>query len=292
MLPTKMLSPSRKSLGPGKQLNDHMACYFSISRNTFIMKAIWKGTIAFGLVNIPVRLFSATQSSSLDFDMLDSKDGSRIRFKRVNEASGKEVEWKSIVKGYNLKNKYVILTDKDFELASPKKSKTIDIENFVPLEEVPFLHFDTPYFIEPDKSAAKAYNLLLKALTKAKKAGLARFVLRSTENLSLIVPYKGVLVLQKLRFAEEVRSPEELEISNETVNPKELSMAMNLIDQYAGKFDLSAYKNEYSAELLKLIKKKSTGKAIKEPVMKVTHKADSSLLDQLKASLSGHSKAS
>ncbi|MBC7450063.1 MAG: Ku protein [Cytophagales bacterium] len=253
---------------------------------------MWKGTIAFGLVNIPVRLFSASQGSSLDFDMLDSKDGSRVRYKRVNETTGKEVEWKKIVKGYNLKNKYVILTDKDFELASPKKSKTIDIENFVSLNEVPFMYFETPYYIEPDKSASKAYNLLMKALVKSKKAGLARFVLRSTENLSLIVPYEGILVLQKLRFAEEVRSAEEIEVTNETINPKELTMAMNLIDQYSGAFDISAYKNEYSAELLKLIKKKATGKAIKQPVMKVSHRADSSLLDQLKASLNGHPKAS
>jgi DNA end-binding protein Ku len=256
------------------------------------MKSIWKGSITFGLVNVPIRLFSASQSSSLDFDMLDSKDGSRIRYKRVNETSGKEVDWKKIAKGYLYNDKYVILSDKDFELASPKKTKTIEIENFVSIEEIPLIYFDSPYYIEPDKAGAKAYNLLLKALIKSKRAGLARVVLRTVEQLSVIIPYKNVLILQKIRFAEEIKSPSEINIPKSTVNAKELTMAINLIDQYAGTFDISKYKNEYSADLLKLIKKKASGKKLPEAKLKVIHRADTSLLDQLKASLKPHSKAS
>lgn len=132
------------------------------------MRAIWTGAIGFGLVNIPVKIYSATQSSSLDLDMLDRKDKSNIKYKRVNEKTGKEVAWENIVKGYMLKDKYVVLEDADFEDASPEKNKMINLRSFVKLEEIDSIYFDTPYYLEPQKGGEKAYQLLLKGLEKAK----------------------------------------------------------------------------------------------------------------------------
>src|SRR6185369_10368808 len=140
------------------------------------MRSIWTGAIGFGLVNIPVKMYSATESSSLDLDMLDKKDHSNIKFKRVNEKTGREVPWANIVKGYKLPNDdYVVLTDKDFEAASVKKTKTIEISDFVKESEIESLYYETPYYLEPDKSGARAYALLRQALLKTKKVGVASF---------------------------------------------------------------------------------------------------------------------
>ncbi|MHA4893607.1 non-homologous end joining protein Ku [Pedobacter sp. PWIIR3] len=188
------------------------------------MRAIWKGSIGFGLVNIPVRLFSAVQNSGLDFDMLDEKDHSKIRFKRVNETTGKEVPYEKIVKGYQLNEHYVILEDTDFQDASPEKTKMIELENFVDISEVNPIYYETSYYAEPEKQGKKAYALLQKALVKSKKAGLARFVLRSTENLCLIHPLDNILVVTKIRFAEEVRSHSDLDIPNGDAIGKKRSM--------------------------------------------------------------------
>src|SRR5215203_478049 len=163
------------------------------------MRPIWTGAIGFGLVNIPIKLYSAIQSSSLDLDMLDKKDHSNIQFKRVNEKTGKEVAWENIVKGYKVENQYVILTDEDFKKASPEKTKTIDITEFVEIEEVPPIYYDSSYYIEPEKSGGKAYVLLRDALVKAKKAAIGTFVLRSKENLCLLAPSEKILVLHKIR---------------------------------------------------------------------------------------------
>src|SRR6185295_14070078 len=127
------------------------------------MRPIWTGAIGFGLVNIPIKLYSATQSSNLDLDMLDKKDHSNIRFMRVNEKTGKEVTWENIVKGYKMDSKYVVLDDKDFEAASAKKTKTVEISDFVKEEEISSIYYETPYYIEPDKSGTRAYALLLEA---------------------------------------------------------------------------------------------------------------------------------
>src|SRR5438093_8922863 len=173
------------------------------------MRPIWTGAIGFGLVNIPVKIYSATQSSSLDLDMLDKKDESNIKFLRVNEKTGKEVPWANIVKGYKLDGKYVVLDDKDFEAASAKKTKTIEISDFVKEEEISSMYYETPYYLEPDKSGTRAYELLLQALTKTKKVGIATFVMRSKESLAVLRADKKVLVLNRIRFAEEIRDTEE-----------------------------------------------------------------------------------
>lgn len=250
------------------------------------MRPIWTGAIGFGLVNIPVKLYSATQSSSLDLDMLDKKDHSNIKFMRVNEKTGKEVKWENIVKGYKYNNDYVILDDKDFEAASAKKTKTIEISDFVKEDEISSIYYETPYYIEPDKSGTRAYELLLQALKKTGKVGVSTFVMRSKESLAILRPDNDVLVLNRIRFEEDIRDPKELTLPEHTmVKPAELQMAVSLINQLTAKFDISKYKDNYRDELLKLIHAKAKGQKIEVPKMKVVHSKTQDLMSQLKASL-------
>jgi len=250
------------------------------------MRAIWTGAIGFGLVNIPIKIYSATQSSSLDFDMLDRKDHANIKYKRVNENTGKEVEWDNIVKGFMLKDKYIVLEDADFEEAMPEKTKMISLQSFVKLEEIDSIYFDTPYYLEPQKSGEKAYQLLLKALQKSKTAGLGSFVMRNVENLAIIKASDGVLVLNKLRFDEEIRNPEELKIpSSAKISKAEMDMALQLIKMNSNEFDISQFKNEYSKELLKIINQKSKGKRATIRKINVENTKATDLLEKLKASL-------
>ncbi|MFC5625067.1 Ku protein [Algoriphagus winogradskyi] len=256
------------------------------------MKSIWNGTLGFGLVNIPIKMYSASEDRRIDLDMLDSKDHERIRYQRVNEKSGKEVEWKDIVKGYKMDDKYIILEDEDFEQANAKKSKVVEIEAFVNEVDVADMLFKKPYFLEPQKEGGKAYNLLREALKKTKKLGLATFVMRQKENLCLIGIYKDALVLHVIRFSDEIRSPTDLKISSSKVTKKEMDMAQSLIEQYSEKFDLSKYKDQYNEQLMKVIKAKSKGKkaVVKKFVPENTPSKD--LMAQLKASLEKRKKAS
>ena len=176
------------------------------------MRPIWTGAIGFGLVNIPVKIFSATQSSNLDLDMLDKKDHEHIQFKRVNAKSGKEVAWENIVKGFKLPNDdYIVLEKKDFEQADAKKTKTIEITDFVNEDEIQSLYYENPYYLEPEKSGARAYALLREALQKTKKVGVATFVLRNKSSLAILRPNDKVLVLNSIRFEEEIRDVAEAE---------------------------------------------------------------------------------
>jgi len=250
------------------------------------MRAIWTGAIGFGLVNIPVKLYSATQQSDLNLDMLDKKDHAHIKFKRVNENTGKEISWGNIVKGYKYQGGYVVLGDKDFEQASPKKSKLIEITDFILEKEVDSVYFETPYFLEPEKSGTKAYALLREALKKSGKAGIGSFVLRSKEHLCILRPYENAIVLNRLRFNEEVRDPGELTLPKVKPKPTEMKMALSLIDQLTtARFDIKKFKDTYTAELLKLIKAKAKGKSIKTSPLKVTHRKADDLMSQLKASI-------
>lgn len=250
------------------------------------MKAIWTGAIGFGLVNIPVRMYSAIEHSELDLDMLDKKDHAHIKFKRVNASTGREVAWENIVKGYKLNNRYVILDDKDFENASPEKTKIIEIKQFVDEAEVDSMYFETPYYIEPDKSGTKAYHLLLAALKKSGKAGLGTFVLRSKESLCLIKPVDNVLVVHRMRFHEEIRGTKDLKLSGAQPKPAEVKMALDLVKRLSKKFDVSKFKNTYSAALLKAIRAKAKGgKKVAPPPLRVAHSATKDLMEQLKASL-------
>lgn len=255
------------------------------------MRAIWSGSIGFGLVNIPVKLYSAVQDSSLDLDMLDSKTGKHIKFKRVNESTGKEVPWDQIVKAYNYNDHYVVLEDEDFEAASPKKSKMIEIESFIESKDIDEAYFETPYFIEPGEGGEKAYALLLNALKKSGKAGLSRFVLRTAEHLAVIRPKDNYLMLQQLRFEEELRSPEDLRLPGDIkVSFKEIEVAMELIEQYSEPFEMDQYKDEYKKELLKIIKAKAGGKKVTVKKLDIEPTRKDDLFEQLRASLSRPAK--
>ncbi len=252
----------------------------------FFMRSIWTGAIGFGLVNIPVKLYSATEDSEISLDMLDKSDHSKIRYKRVNEKSGKEVTWEHIVKGYKTGDDYVILTDKDFENANAKKTKTIEISDFVSEKEIDSIYFEKPYYLEPDRSGVRAYGLLREALKKTGKVGIATFVMRSKENLAILRSSNDVIVLNKIRFQEEIRDTAELHLPVKTdIKKGELDMAVSLINQLTKSFDIKGYKDTYTEQLLSVIEAKSKGKKVSQPKMKVVHSAKQDLMSQLKASL-------
>ena len=257
-----------------------------------IMRAIWSGAIGFGLVNIPIKLYSASEDSKLDLDMLDSSDHSNIKFKRVNEKTGEEVEWKDIVKAYKLDDAYVVLDDSDFDAVAPEKSKVLKIEQFVDIDEIDTALYETPYFLEPAKNGEDAYNLLLHSLIKTKMVGVGTFILREKEILGLIRPYQDeILMVNRLRFPEELRSFEELEIKSKKPKKEELEMAVNLIEQLKKSFDPKKYENKYAEQLLEIIKAKAAGKTPKTKKTPKKTKETVDLMAQLKASLK-QSKAS
>jgi DNA end-binding protein Ku len=250
------------------------------------MRSIWKGSIGFGLVSIPIKLYSAVQTTSLDLDMLDGRDHAHIKFQRVNENTKKEVPYDKIVKGYKYDDDYVIVEEADFEAAAPEKSKVIEIESFVDIDKVNPMYYETSYYAEPETKSNKAYALLLEAMRKSGKAGLARFVLRSTESLCIVHPVDKAMVVTRIRFEQQIRDLEELNIDDKvTVSKKELDMGLALVNQYAEDFDLSKYKDEYHSELLKIIEAKAKGK--RPTIKKLKPKASKSddLYDQLMGSL-------
>jgi DNA end-binding protein Ku len=259
---------------------------------TITVRAIWTGSIGFGLVNIPVKLYSAVEDSSLSLDMLDKKDHSNIRFKRVNENTGKEVPWNNIVRGYLVKDKYVVLEKSDFEKAAPEKSKHIEISQFVDETEIDSTFFEVPYYLEPEKTGVRAYSLLRDALGKTGKAGVGEFVMHNREHICIIKAKKDVLVLNRIRFPEEIRSPRELKLPDTHSKPAELKMAISLINQLSGPFDIKKYKDDYTDRLMKIIQAKSKGKTVPFKPMKVVHSPTKDLMEQLKASLSPKRKAS
>jgi len=257
------------------------------------MKALWKGGISFGLVNIPVRLFSGSVTHRIDLDMIRKKDQCAIEYVRVCKKDGKEVPWDEIAKGYRKENGDYIVLDKDeIAKAMPEKTQTIDIFEFVLEDEIPSKYLEKPYLVEPDKIAAKTYALLRDALKKSGKVGLCKFVMRTSEHLGILTPQDDAIVLIQIRFDQDLRDPKELKLpgKNIVVSKKELDMAMNIIDQLTDKFEPEKYKDTYKDELLKLIKKKSAAPAKKLPVVaqrrktKTKEKGDD-LLEQLKASL-------
>jgi len=255
------------------------------------MKAIWTGSIAFGLVNIPVKLFSATQESNLDLDMLDKKDHANIRFQRVNEKTGKQVPWDNIVKGYLIKDKYVILDDKDFEAANAVKTKQIDIAEFVNESEIDSTYYEAPYYLAPDKSGTRAYALLRESLIKTGKVGVATFVMRNKEILAILRATGDVIILNRIRFAQEIRDTKELDLPGKTaIKPAELKMAISLINQLSTKFKIDQYKDTYSEQLMKIIKSKAKGAKPVVPHLRVVHSKATDLMSQLKASLGTKNK--
>ena len=230
-------------------------------------RAIWSGSISFGLLNVPVKLYSAVSKKSVSFRELRESDGSRVRHKRVAEADGKEVEYNDIVKGYEIApDQYVVVTRDELEELDPKKTRAIEIQDFVDLDDIDPIYFDHPYYLGPDKGAERAYALLVKAMDEAHKVAVARFVLRNRESLAALRPMDGVLTMATMRFADEVVSPTEIsEVLGEDVETpqkKELDMAKALIDSLTSDFDAGQYRDEYREELLALIERKAKGESI------------------------------
>jgi DNA end-binding protein Ku len=250
------------------------------------MRSIWTGSIGFGLVSIPIKLFSAVQETRLDLDMLDGRDHAHIKFQRVNENTKKEVPYDKIVKAYKYDEDYVVIEEADFEAAAPEKSKVIEIESFVDVASVNPMYYETSYYTEPATKKNKAYALLLEALKKSGKAGLARFVLRSTESLCIVHPVEKDIVVTRIRFQQQIRDQEELKLDDEiTVSKKELDMGLALINQYAEPLDLSKYKDEYHTELMNIIEQKAKGKRPTIKKLKPVKAKSDDLYDQLMSSL-------
>jgi DNA end-binding protein Ku len=252
------------------------------------MRAIWSGAISFGLVNIPVKLNSAVESSEgLDFDMLSEKDMAPIRYARIDTKTGKEVAWKDIVKGYQYaKGKYVVVTDEDFKKARPEKSRAVDILQFVKEEEIDPLYYEKPYYLVPDKGANKSYHLLVKALEETETVGLAEFMLRNRMHICALKAKDGVLLLHQLRYQEEIREAPAVDKKGEKISAKEIDLAKKLVTQLTEKFNPSAFKDTYVDELKKVIKAKAAGKDIHiaEP-KKATTATVKDLMEVLKQSL-------
>ena len=258
------------------------------------MKALWRGGISFGLVNIPVRLFSGSVTHRIDLDMIRKKDQCAIQYVRVCKKDGKEVPWEDIAKGYRKEDgDYVILDKADFAKALPEKTQTIDIFEFVLEDEIPSQYLEKPYIVEPEKAAKKTYALLRAALKKSGKVGLAKFVLRTNEHLGILKVEDDAILLIQIRFDQDLRDPGEANIPSDIkIEKKELDMALNIIDQLTEKFEPEKYKDTYKDELLKIIKKKEKapkGKKTKsdesDEKPKQNKTAADDLLAQLKASL-------
>ncbi|GAA5126362.1 Ku protein [Luteolibacter yonseiensis] len=228
-------------------------------------RSIWKGAIAFGLVNIPVSLTSAEARPDIQFHMVDSKNHARIRYERVNADTGEEVPWDRLVKGYEHDDgQFILLSDEDLEAVQPELTKTIEITDFVSLADIDPLLFDKPYYLEPEKRGRKAYALLREALRKSGKAGISRVVIRTREYLSAMFVRDDVLILMLLRFPQEIRSSAKLELPSSSDGAwkpatKEMSLATKLIDEMTAKWKPDEYHDEYRDALMEFIEKKISG---------------------------------
>lgn len=257
------------------------------------MRTIWTGSISFGLVNIPVRLYSASASEDkITFDLLHKKDNAPIRYAKICTKEEKEVQYQDTSKAYEYeKGLYVVLSQNDFEKANVKKTKTINIQGFVKEDEVDGIFYDKPYFLEPGKGAEKAYALLREALKKTKKVAVSKYVLRDRENLALVKAKGDLILLNQLRYDYELRSPGELQLpKTENITQSELEMAMALINQQTKQFNPKDFKDTYREELKKLIEAKAEGKipVVKEKEPEPTKVRD--LMDLLKKSLEQEQK--
>jgi DNA end-binding protein Ku len=224
------------------------------------MRPIWKGSISFGLVNIPIALVAATKREELSFRLLRKTDLSPINYKRVAELDGREVDWKDIVKGYEYeKGKFIVLKDEDFRRADVEATETIDIIDFVPLREVSPLLFTKPYYLEPLKGGTKAYALLRDALSGSDKVGITKLVIKTRQHLAALKPHDKLLVLDLMHFPDELIDPKRIEAPATTNKPakRELTMAQALIDEMTDHWDPSRYTDDYRSALLELIERKA-----------------------------------
>jgi len=229
-------------------------------------RSIWRGAISFGLVNVPVKLYSAVSKKTVRFNQLHDSDHARIQQKRVCSADGEEVPYENIVKGFEIApDRYVVITPDELEALDPAKTRSIDIEDFVDLAEIDPLYYEHPYYLVPDAGASKAYKLLLEALRETGKVAIARVVLRSKEYLVAIRPAGEVLTMETMLFADELIPADRLdELPEADVNAteRELAMARQLIEAQATEFDPSKYRDEYRERVLELIERKAAGEEV------------------------------
>jgi DNA end-binding protein Ku len=225
-------------------------------------RAIWKGAISFGLVHIPVEVYSAVQEHGLDLTMLDRRDFAPVGYKRYNKSTGKEVTWDDIVKGYEYEdNEYVVLSDEDLKRANPEATQTIDIQAFVDAADVPLTYYEQPYYLAPSRGGAKVYALLRETLRKAGKIGIATVVMRTKQHLCALVCVEDKIVLNTLRYAAELRDTEELKLPPATIkaagiSDKELQMALSLVEGMSDEWKPEQYHDTYKDDVLALVKKK------------------------------------
>jgi DNA end-binding protein Ku len=260
------------------------------------MRAIWKGSISFGLVNIPIALYPATRKEELKFRLLRKKDLSPVNYKRVAAKDGKEVPWGEIVKGYEYeKGKFVVLSDKDFQRVDLEATQTVDIQDFVDLDEIDPMFFYKPYYLEPQKGGDKAYALLRDALSDGKKVGIAKVVIKTRQYLGGVKALKDALVLELMHFAEELADPGKLHVPKKTtVGKREKDMAEALVKSMSSKWDPEKYKDDYREALMEVIEEKveSGGEEIEEkPKEKKTPTKVIDLVEVLQQSLKAQSGA-
>jgi DNA end-binding protein Ku len=254
-------------------------------------RALWRGAISFGLIYVPVEVHTASRENTLPLHMLDSRDFSPVGYQRVSKRTGKEVDWKHIVKGYEYKKgDYVVLTDADFKHANVKASQTIEIETFCPAAEIPPLYYEKPYYLSAAKGGAKVYSLLCQALSATDRVAVGTFVMHQRQHLCVVVPSGSSLVLLTLRFADEIVAMSE-SASKAKVSPAELSMAKQLVEKMSGEFKPAHFKDTYRADLKRRVQEKIRRKEthaldVEEPVADERPKAEViDLMAALKASL-------
>ena len=250
-------------------------------------RAIWSGAIAFGLINIPVKLFSATQEHELSFHQLRKSDQSRIKYLRVAANDGQEVPYEDIVKGYEIEEGvHVLIDEDDLKKAAPKKTQTIEIVSFTDEDEIDSIYFEKPYFTAPDKNAVRAYVLLREALKETKKVAVCKFVLRTKENLAILKPEGDALILEQIRFQSELREREHLKLPGaEDMKKPELDLAVSLVNQLTDKFKPDDFKDTFTDEIKKIIEQKAQGIDVTAELAKLEAPADADLLETLRASL-------
>ena len=230
-------------------------------------RAIWSGAISFGLVNVPVKLYSATSPKTVRFHQISSKTGARIRQKRVDPSTDEEVQFEDIVKGYELSpDRYVLIEPEELDALDPKATKTIDIEEFVDLSEIDPIYYDHSYYLAPTTGGAKAYRLLLDAMREANKVAIGRIVIRSKQQLCALRPTGDVMTLATMLFGDEVLAPDRLDeldaLGEAEASKRELAMAQQLIDSLSGEFDPSKFRDDYRDRVLDLIERKAAGEEI------------------------------
>ena len=255
-------------------------------------RPLWKGAISFGLVNVPVEVYPADQSHALSFSMLDKRDFAPVGFKRFNKKSGKEVPWGEVVKGYEYdKGQYVVLTDEDFRRANVKASQTIEIETFVPASSIPAPYFETPYYLVPSERGQKAYTLLRDALAHEDKIGVGQVVIRTKQHLVALIPDGPALMMNVLRYANEVRDTQGLSLPPKSaksagVSERELQLAERLIDDMSGPWKPEQFKDTYHQDLMHRIEekiKKGETKELTEPEKEAGGRKKAEVIDLMEA---------